>query len=517
MAGVTDIGAGQTYSTPIGLLYVFNLIVGTGALALPKAFQTAGYALSIILLGISALISYICATFIIEAMSVSNALICKNGKSKKFQNQDNTTTNVEGENSNSQNEMFSYNIVEKVEVSEMSNLIKNRFGVFFCYLSLTIYLFGDLAIYSTTVPKSLMNIVCGSVNTTIVTSVDSPCHNHWPPFFTRFVVYRMCVLLFISFCIPMIIIGITKTKYIQLSTTISRWTAFSLMIILASIQLGKEGAQGKPPAFEWNNFGNLFGVSVYSFMCHHSIPSLVTPMKNKTNLYRNLFIIYIIVLGFYVTLSTTGAFAFKRAQDIYTLNFLHDSNNTAFYKIIDYFLALFPVFTLTTNYPIVAITLINNLRVLSKMVAVQGQTLSSNNDIETERLLSDSDNEESDREERTGNAGTRTVNRNGENKFFSNIIIPIVAIALPTFLSLSTENVLFLACITGSYPGVGVQFIIPCLVVIGARAIAKKQLNEDVKNKFASPFQHSFWPYVVFVWSAFALVNVTINLMNKIV
>uniref|UniRef100_A0A0K0FDX0 Transmembrane protein 104 homolog (inferred by orthology to a C. elegans protein) n=1 Tax=Strongyloides venezuelensis TaxID=75913 RepID=A0A0K0FDX0_STRVS len=522
MAGVTDIGAGQTYSTPIGLLYVFNLIVGTGALALPKAFQTAGYALSIILLGISALISFICATFIIEAMSVSNALISKSGKSKKFQNQNNTTTNLEGDNSNSQNEMFSYNIVEKVEVSEMSNLIKNRFGVFFCYLSLTIYLFGDLAIYSTTVPKSLMNIVCGSVNTTIVTSVDSPCHNHWSPFFTRFVVYRICVLLFISFCIPMIIIGITKTKYIQLSTTISRWTAFSLMIILASIQLGKEGAQGKPPAFEWNNFGNLFGVSVYSFMCHHSIPSLVTPMKNKSNLYRNLLIIYIIVLGFYVTLSTTGAFAFEHAQDIYTLNFLHDSNNTAFYKIIDYFLALFPVFTLTTNYPIVAITLINNLRVLSKMVAVQGQTgkhfrLSSNNDIETERLLSDSDNEESDREERTGNAGTRTVNRNGENKFFSNIFIPIVAVALPTFLSLSTENVLFLACITGSYPGVGVQFIIPCLVVIGARATAKKQLSEDVKNKFASPFQHSFWPYVVFVWSAFALVNVTINLLNKIV
>ncbi|CEF71644.1 Transmembrane protein 104 [Strongyloides ratti] len=519
MAGVTDIGAGHTYSTPIGLLYVFNLIVGTGALALPKAFQTAGYALSITLLGISAFISYICATFIIEAMSVSNALICKNGKSKKFQVQNIDNTNENNENTTLQNDMYSYNIVEKVEVSEMSNLIQNRFGVFLCYLSLTIYLFGDLAIYSTTVPKSLMNVICGSVNATVTASVDSPCYDHWPIFFSRFVIYRICVILFIAFCVPMVIIGITKTKYIQLSTSISRWTAFSLMIVLASIQLMKEGSQGKPPAFDWNNFGNLFGVSVYSFMCHHSIPSLITPMRNKSNLYRNLFIIYLVVLGFYVTLSTTGAFAFKHAQDIYTLNFLHDQNTSPIYTVIDYFLALFPVFTLTTNYPIVAITLINNLRVLLEMIAVQGQSLSSNNDTETEHLLSDSENEETERERRNGDSGlTSTTTRNNRsNKLFSNVFIPLIAIALPTMLSLSTENVLLLACITGSYPGVGVQFIIPCLVVIGARTVAKKQLNQDIKNSLASPFQHAIWPYIVLLWSGFALINVTINLTNKIV
>lgn len=32
-------------------------------------------------------------------------------------------------------------------------------GVLFTYLVLTLYLFGDLAIYSTTVPKSLMNVI----------------------------------------------------------------------------------------------------------------------------------------------------------------------------------------------------------------------------------------------------------------------------------------------------------------------------------------------------------------------
>lgn len=43
----------------VGLLYVFNLIVGTGALALPRAFQTAGYLLSTFLLLISAFTRFI--------------------------------------------------------------------------------------------------------------------------------------------------------------------------------------------------------------------------------------------------------------------------------------------------------------------------------------------------------------------------------------------------------------------------------------------------------------------------
>lgn len=42
----------------VGLVYVFNLIVGTGALALPKAFQSTGYVLSVVLLLISAFTRY---------------------------------------------------------------------------------------------------------------------------------------------------------------------------------------------------------------------------------------------------------------------------------------------------------------------------------------------------------------------------------------------------------------------------------------------------------------------------
>lgn len=72
-----------------------------------------------------------------------------------------------------------------------------------------------------------MNI---SVDAILVTGDfgDQPCHYSpsFPAFATRFFVYRCCVVIFALFCLQMVIIGMTRTKYVQLATTFSRWTGF---------------------------------------------------------------------------------------------------------------------------------------------------------------------------------------------------------------------------------------------------------------------------------------------------
>ncbi|KAH0629459.1 hypothetical protein JD844_011534 [Phrynosoma platyrhinos] len=52
---------------------MFNLIVGTGALTMPKAFATAGWLVSLILITFLAFMSYMTTTFVIEAMAAANA------------------------------------------------------------------------------------------------------------------------------------------------------------------------------------------------------------------------------------------------------------------------------------------------------------------------------------------------------------------------------------------------------------------------------------------------------------
>ncbi|KAH9519741.1 hypothetical protein Btru_070794 [Bulinus truncatus] len=70
---LTDSGNG--YSELVGFLFVFNLIVGTGALTMPAAFREAGWVLSLIVVIVLAFMSYLTLTFMIEAMAISNAKI----------------------------------------------------------------------------------------------------------------------------------------------------------------------------------------------------------------------------------------------------------------------------------------------------------------------------------------------------------------------------------------------------------------------------------------------------------
>ena len=64
----------QQYSRVTGLIYIFNLIVGTGALTLPAAFHEAGWALSAVIIILLAFMSFLTATFVIESMAAANAL-----------------------------------------------------------------------------------------------------------------------------------------------------------------------------------------------------------------------------------------------------------------------------------------------------------------------------------------------------------------------------------------------------------------------------------------------------------
>ncbi|VDM46383.1 unnamed protein product [Toxocara canis] len=533
----------------VGYVLVFNLIVGTGALALPKAFRHAGYILAIVLLLVSCFMSYVCATFVIEGMAIANAA----GRSSQLK------CRKKGEATKKELAAI-YNIDNRVEVSSMANLFMGKYGVMILTLIMAIYLFGDLAIYTVTVPKSLMNVIC------------------WPTWSNRVAIYRICIAGFMIFVTPLVIIGVTRTKYLQVSTSVCRWTAFILMIILASIRLGVKGSPSIPEPVIASGFGSLFGTTVYAFMCHHSLPSLITPMSNKRHIMWGVLMVYICVLLFYVALAMTGAFAFEDIYDVYPLNFLHDAYfQTIFYKICDYFLALFPVFTITSNYPIVGCTLINNLLVFldicEEMLAEKGITFFRSNkvasstsepiarkfetgeenvenkavvdmqkeesketehressekgssDSDIEMTVKGKDGEESETEEERirrktleqedhVRKATLAEPPQAKPRLIRRYIVMAILLGLALLIAMLTDNVLILAEITGSYPGVGVQCVIPSLIVIFGRRYSIRELGTPVPRSSMSPFSHVFWPFAMLVWSVFTIVMVSLNFAN---
>ena len=90
---------------------------------------------------------------------------------------------------------------------------------------------------------------------------------------TRLDAYRVALALFIGVVGPFAFCNVTKTKYLQIFTSLMRWLAFGSMVALAIVRLTKD-LRGYPPVAELAGVPNLFGVCIYSFMCHHSLPSL---------------------------------------------------------------------------------------------------------------------------------------------------------------------------------------------------------------------------------------------------
>lgn len=95
------------------------------------------------------------------------------------------------------------------------------------------------------------------------------------------------------------------------------------MIILTIIHIAQGSEVTNPKTFDIKGAPTLFGVAVYSFMCQHSLPSLITPIKEKKYLSRYLAVDYILILSFYILLCLTAVFAFENSHlmDMYTLNF----------------------------------------------------------------------------------------------------------------------------------------------------------------------------------------------------
>lgn len=252
-------------------------------------------------------------------------------------------------------------------------------------------------------------------------------------------------------------------------------TAFTIMISMAIHLLVGRGPQGHPPAFDVTGMPTLFGACVYSFMCHHSLPGLIAPIRGKTRLGLHLFFDYAIIAIFYLLLAFTGAYAFAHLNDLYTLNFIPTDSDNIFLETVEYFLALFPVFTLSTSFPIIAITLRNNLQSLF---------------LDTSRIES-------------------------YNFILRKIIFPIVTVVPPVLLTYFLEDISILIQFTGSYAGTGIQYFIPTFLVMSARRHCTNLLGLGVVNKYKSPFSNVAWAIFVLLWSVVCIILVSVHIFEK--
>jgi len=140
--------------------------------------------------------------------------------------------------------------------------------------------------------------------------------------------------------------------------------AFVAMIVLATMRfISPTQEHGNTPAANFLAMPHLIGASIYAFMCHHSVPSVISPIKNKSRILLKVAANFIFIYALYMCLCLTGVLAFPKVDELYTINFSPSQDTGLFYKLIDSILVLFPVLTISISFPVITITLKNNLQV----------------------------------------------------------------------------------------------------------------------------------------------------------
>jgi len=397
----------------------------------------------------------------------------------------------------------------------MAALFFNKTGLILFYVCLIIYLYGDLAIYAAAVPKNARDMFCYDHDTAKpdlcwIPDQNGSLYNILPSRLnSRWLIYQIFLYIFMVLLGPFTFFNVQKTKFLQIATSIFRWLAISIMIGIASYRVIEGDGKGHP-IIGGNVHGlpMLFGCSIFSFMCHHSLPGMVTPMSDKRRVLFLLGLSYMVISAFYCFLCITAVLAFDndKLQDMYTLNFINDPDiESSRFKGIKYFFGLFPVITLSTNFPIIATTLCNNFRSLFELLSTSSLFNRPESDDEGSR--------------------SRDVRRRCSVVFrwFMRWGVPLLTIIPPALVANFSSNLEKLVGFTGSYAGAGIQYIIPAFLALSSRRVITDQfgVNWPMRNPHRSPFYKNIYIWLTLAWTVLCISFVTVdkaginNLINR--
>jgi len=193
--------------------------------------------------------------------------------------------------------------------------------------------------------------------------------------------YHICLVIYACIVIPLACLDMGEQAVVQMCMTIYRFTAFAVMIItlIAGLSYPRPdfhlGVSGYIPveAVDWGGFAIVFLSGAVALNFHYNVPDIIHPMQDKSVLTRIVSGAQVVAFGFYIVLSVLSAWYFGNAtQQLVTFNWstftARDggwggdvSDRPAIAIVVQLIVMLFPVFDMISVFPLVAVTLGNNI------------------------------------------------------------------------------------------------------------------------------------------------------------
>ncbi len=189
-------GIVETVQGWIPMIFMFNIMVGTGLLAIPRIFYAAGLGLGTAFFCFVCLLAAITHTYLAEALGASSARVKK------------------------RNQYLD-------QIGSFHAVLMPRAATAVWYFVITLYLVGALAIYAVFIPETVA---------TVLPPASLGLHS-----FDE--VYRVTLLVLGVIMIVLMCFNFTSTTWLQITTTVLRHA-----VLLAMISVALMAAAGNGPA-----------------------------------------------------------------------------------------------------------------------------------------------------------------------------------------------------------------------------------------------------------------------------
>jgi hypothetical protein len=147
---------------------------------MPKAFSSAGWLLSLIIIIMLSFMSFVTVTFVMESMSHANAVVKSKRKLKitrmhvedereadsvsessrllDVNSEEGSFDDKDSRSSENPNKLMLFDITHRIELGTMAKIFLPSLAVKFFYTAIAVYLYGDLVIYAAAISKSIRDV-----------------------------------------------------------------------------------------------------------------------------------------------------------------------------------------------------------------------------------------------------------------------------------------------------------------------------------------------------------------------
>jgi amino acid permease len=370
LLSLSERGAAHPYSLKALYFFTINYILGVGCLGIPYAFARAGFVLCICILLVVTCFSYMTVMWVAETGARYEASVRRQSMDK--QDVTHESSNLMRAPSQDASDTVRYEVIDLITyyLGPIHTVLYQVSLVFLMYVGLLAY----------------TQVFCGAISALIWSDGEVP--------------FGLSQLIFGIMVIPLSCMELDEQVSIQSLMATARFVAIFVMVAGSVLALlvddsedrknAMEDPADRPPYFApaeedgchmsytacFSGFGVAFSTAIFSQLFQHSVPGLLRPLRNQSELVGKAPRVFgaslLTTCSFYLLLGSTGASYFgadtKSSVNLNFANFYFGFNVETtpvwalhLLQLASSFIVIFPALDTISVFPLIANTLGNNL------------------------------------------------------------------------------------------------------------------------------------------------------------